>query len=96
MKLNKKFVCTGTLLDRNTIITSRSCFIEKFDYEYEGAKFSVTVENNKYHYSRYTWLKAYGGVKKYTDLSNKKISIAKLDSYFDYKVYVDHYEKVCL
>jgi hypothetical protein len=59
-----KFQCGGTLIDRNTILTSAHCFIEEISYKYNGNLYVIPIKANKYYNTTASMFKLYLGIQE--------------------------------
>jgi hypothetical protein len=46
--LNEKYMCGGTLINRDTIISAAHCVVAKIDFHFRGRQYSVEAKPNNY------------------------------------------------
>lgn len=60
--LQKTYMCGGTLITRNTIVTAAHCIVEIVDFVYNFKTYYINVEPNSYYPTKESMYKVYLGL----------------------------------
>ena len=78
-EVTKATYCAGTLINRYTILTSSSCVVSQYKYDYYGTNYDINVVTNQFYPTFASMFTVYLGIN---DLSFFTGSTTRPDSLF--------------
>lgn len=60
--IERHFICSGTLINRNTVLTAAHCIVKEIEFTYESAHYSLTVTPNMFYPTFESMISVYLGV----------------------------------
>jgi hypothetical protein len=71
-----RFLCSGTLIDRQTVLTAAQCVPKSLDYAINNELYTIPVETNEYYPTVESMLSVYFGVYNRSEIDINKTELA--------------------